>query len=68
MQWASNGVALAPNGTSQEYPKITADGAGGAVFAWREYDSPEGIYTQRVSGLCTRYLHRRRARRNNLLV
>jgi hypothetical protein len=50
VQWASNGVALAPNGTSQEYPKITADGAGGAVFAWREYDSPEGIYTQRVSG------------------
>ena len=49
VQWTANGVALCAAAGNQQYPTITADGAGGAVVTW--YDSRNGnndIYAQTV--------------------
>jgi hypothetical protein len=51
VQWTADGVALSTAAGDQMYPRIIADGSGGAIIAWR--DSRSGtfdIYAQRVSG------------------
>jgi predicted lipoprotein with Yx(FWY)xxD motif len=51
VQWASDGVPLCTANSDQYDPRITSDGAGGAIIAWvdsrsgSEYD----IYAQRVN-------------------
>ncbi len=49
VSWVADGVPLCTEGSDQWYPRVTADGSGGAVVAWRDrrrgdYD----IYAQRV--------------------
>jgi hypothetical protein len=50
VQWTSNGVVLSAATNDQVYPKITSDGAGGAIVTWFDYRTGTGdIYAQRVS-------------------
>ena len=49
--WAADGVAVCDAAGNQEWPRLTADGEGGAIIAW--YDSRDGsydVYAQRVDG------------------
>ena len=47
--WASNGNAICTATDSQEYPRITSDGSGGAIITWRDYRNGNyDIYTQRI--------------------
>lgn len=52
-QWTADGVALCTAASDQWEPKITSDGAGGAIVTW--YDNRGGatadIYVQRVNNL-----------------
>ncbi len=50
-RWLGNGVALCSAGDSQEFPKIVADGAGGAIVVWEDYRDglATDIYAQRVN-------------------
>ncbi|MGI8906178.1 MAG: hypothetical protein ACR2IE_06775 [Candidatus Sumerlaeaceae bacterium] len=51
-QWTANGVAVCTAAFDQEFPQITADGAGGAIITWGDYRSGTGtadIYAQRVN-------------------
>jgi len=51
VQWAANGVAICTAMGWQQYPRITSDGAGGAIVTWE--DNPSGsdydIHAQRVN-------------------
>ena len=51
VQWAANGVAICTAMGWQQYPRITSDGAGGAIVTWQ--DNPSGsdydIFAQRVN-------------------
>ena len=51
-RWGTNGVALANVG-AQVDPRIAGDGAGGAIVAWADYRSGDGMttttYAQRVN-------------------
>jgi photosystem II stability/assembly factor-like uncharacterized protein len=48
--WTTNGVVLAAVTNDQEDPRITTDGAGGAIVTWvDERDGPSDVYAQRVS-------------------
>ncbi len=50
VQWTSNGVAVSSATGDQVYPKITSDGAGGAIVTWFDYRTGTGdIYAQNVS-------------------
>jgi hypothetical protein len=46
--WVQDGVALCTATTSQWYPEITSDGAGGAIVVWWD-GSNWGPSTQRVN-------------------
>jgi len=49
--WATSGVAMCTNTSSQGYPILCPDGAGGVIIAWQ--DSRNGnydIYAQRLNG------------------
>jgi hypothetical protein len=47
--WTANGVLLSVAGSNQSGPVIAADGAGGALVAWRDFRGPAAdIYAQRV--------------------
>jgi hypothetical protein len=43
--WAENGVAVSSGGDCR-LPQLASDGAGGAIFAWLDYET--GIYAQRI--------------------
>jgi len=49
--WLTNGVALCTAGSEQTFPRITSDGAGGAVVTWTDYRSGANydIYAQRIN-------------------
>ncbi len=49
--WLANGVALCTAGSEQTFPRITADGAGGAVVTWTDYRNGANydIYAQRIN-------------------
>lgn len=54
IQWSSNGIAIGNSNTRDDYePKITSDGAGGAIIAWKALDIPNyskaDIYAQKVN-------------------
>jgi predicted lipoprotein with Yx(FWY)xxD motif len=49
VQWTANGVALCTASGDQQNPKITTDGAGGAIVTWYDQRSESGIYAQRVN-------------------
>jgi hypothetical protein len=47
--WTTNGVVVCDAPESQSYPRLIADGAGGAIITWADGRSPEdGIYAQRI--------------------
>jgi hypothetical protein len=50
--WPVNGLRLATTAKAQYDPKVTADGAGGAIVAWSDERNgiDADIYAQRVSG------------------
>jgi hypothetical protein len=50
-QWISNGVALCTAASTQQYPAIVSDGAGGALVAWQDFRSGSNtdIYVRGVS-------------------
>jgi hypothetical protein len=49
VQWTADGVAVCTESGDQLSPKITSDGAGGAIITWRDYRSGDyDIYVQRV--------------------
>jgi hypothetical protein len=49
-QWLTDGVALCATAGDQNYPKVTSDGAGGAIAAWSDYRSGNSdIYAQWVN-------------------
>ncbi|MBU8922174.1 MAG: T9SS type A sorting domain-containing protein [Bacteroidales bacterium] len=49
MQWASNGMPVS-TAQSQDMPRITSDGSGGAIIAWEgdRFDEPN-IYAQQIN-------------------
>jgi hypothetical protein len=50
VQWMANGVALCTATSTQWYPAIVADGAGGAIVGWTDSRNPtDDIYAQRIS-------------------
>ncbi|UCF93496.1 MAG: DUF4214 domain-containing protein [Desulfobacterales bacterium] len=47
--WTTNGVAICTTTDAQHYPKITSDGAGGAIITWDDFrDGNWDIYAQRI--------------------
>jgi len=51
-QWVGNGVILCTDGTDQDLPRTTTDGAGGAIVAWTDYRFGIGdldIFAQRIN-------------------
>jgi hypothetical protein len=50
-QWTADGLTICTATRFQGYPRITADGAGGAIITWMDYRSGTNydIYAQRVS-------------------
>jgi len=50
VQWTTNGVALCTATGNQGVPKMTSDGAGGAIVTWPDGRNGNGdIYAQRVN-------------------
>jgi hypothetical protein len=48
-QWTTDGVALCSAASTQNFPKIVADGAEGAIVTWSDYRNGQiDIYAQRV--------------------
>lgn len=50
VQWTTNGVIICNEPNSQLVPKITTDGAGGAIISWQDLRNTidDDIYMQRV--------------------
>jgi hypothetical protein len=50
-QWTTNGVIISSGDEYQDYPKIAADGSGGAIIAWQDGRNTfnADIYTQRIN-------------------
>jgi predicted lipoprotein with Yx(FWY)xxD motif len=51
VQWVSDGLALSTAAGDQALPRITPDGAGGAIIVWCDFSGAGDIYAQRVSAL-----------------
>jgi hypothetical protein len=51
--WTVNGVAVCVLNYGQIWPRITSDGAGGAIVAWQDYRSTANndVYAQRLDAL-----------------
>jgi hypothetical protein len=51
--WGPDRISLSALTGDQEYPRVAADDAGGAVLAWVQYSgtAPLGVYAQRYSAL-----------------
>ena len=54
VQWTANGIVIC-NASSQQYPQLISDGAGGVIIAWQDYRSESpgyvinaDIYAQRI--------------------
>jgi len=48
--WVQDGVAICTATGGQGFPRITSDGAGGAIVTWYDHRSGKGdIYAQRVN-------------------
>ena len=49
--WTIDGVAVTVAANNQVYPKVTSDGAGGAIIAWHDYRSGSNydVYAQRMT-------------------
>ena len=47
-QWTVDGVVLSTLANDQASPAIAADGAGGAIVTWHDYQATRDIYAQRV--------------------
>jgi len=53
-QWAANGVVVCGEGSTQDYPALAADGAGGAILAWEDRRSgTTQIFMQRIDAAGT---------------
>jgi hypothetical protein len=54
-QWGSSSLPLCVNGNDQNSPRVVTDGAGGAVFAWRDFRSGTSwdVFGQRVNAAGT---------------
>jgi hypothetical protein len=48
--WATDGIAICAVGDGQRFPRITSDGAGGAIITWEDYRDGAyyDIYAQRI--------------------
>ncbi|MBI3193956.1 MAG: hypothetical protein HYZ34_05720, partial [Ignavibacteriae bacterium] len=54
VQWLGDGVVISTASSSQRYPTIASDGAGGAMITWLDYrngSSNQDIYAQRIDNL-----------------
>jgi len=50
VQWAADGVAISAAAGDQQFPKISSDGAGGAIITWQDQRSGAwDLYAQRVN-------------------
>jgi flagellar hook capping protein FlgD len=50
-QWTSDGIPVCKVSGFQQFPKIIADGTGGAIVVWQDNrGADQDIYAQRVSG------------------
>lgn len=51
IQWTTNGASICTAGWMQQEPRITSDGAGGAIVTWADYRSGgnNDIYAQRIN-------------------
>jgi FlgD Ig-like domain len=54
-QWAAGGVAVCIDTTDQVFPKIAADGTGGAIITWSDWrtyaTTSSDVYAQRVNSV-----------------
>ncbi len=48
-QWATNGIKVSTDSSSAGNIDVASDGAGGAVVVWHGFDSPRGVWAQRVT-------------------
>ena len=49
--WSANGVPVCKAAGVQQFPRVIADGAGGAIVVWQDNrGADQDIYAQRVSG------------------
>ncbi|MFC1568131.1 hypothetical protein ACFL37_00350 [Candidatus Margulisiibacteriota bacterium] len=47
--WKNNGIAVSRSYGNQNFPKVAADGSGGAIIVWQDYrNGNSDIYAQRV--------------------
>ena len=50
VQWTADGISLCTAAGDQNYPRVTSDGAGGAIMTWQDPRSGSyDIYTQSVN-------------------
>jgi hypothetical protein len=53
VQWAANGASVCRDASGQEFPRIAADGNGGAILTWEDarnsVSASTDIYAQRIS-------------------
>ncbi len=52
IQWGVSGLPVGDGGTGAifQLPQVVADGAGGAIISWMDFDGDYDIYAQRVNG------------------
>lgn len=50
VQWETNGVPLCTQSGDQQYPRMSTDGAGGAIVTWQDYRGVDyDIFAQRIT-------------------
>jgi hypothetical protein len=50
-QWTADGIPVCKVSGTQQFPKIVADGVGGAIVVWQDLRGPDqNIYAQRLNG------------------
>jgi hypothetical protein len=49
IQWTTDGVAVCPAASIQQYPRVAPDGASGAIVAWVDMRRWSDIYAQRLN-------------------
>ena len=49
--WSSDGIPVCKVAGFQQFPRVVADGTGGAIVVWQDQRGPDqDLYAQRVSG------------------